>query len=85
MNPKHIKWYLGASSYAMILEQERRHWLMKTDKEKQVQDDITGDVFHGTIDNMGSDIVIETEKLYTKDIVVHEGTFSSENVSDVFL
>ena len=83
MNPKHIKWYLGASSYAMILEQERRHWLMKTDKEKQVQDDITGDVFHGTIDNMGSDIVIETEKLYTKDIVVHEGTFSSENVSDV--
>lgn len=84
LNPKHIKWYLGASSYAMILEQDRRHWLMKTDKEKQVQDHITGDVFHGTIDNMGSDIVIETEKLYTQDIVVSAGTFSSENVSDVF-
>jgi len=84
MNPKKIKWYLGASSFAMIMEQDRKHWLLKTDKTKKVQDTVTGDVFQGRIDNLGSDIIIETEKLYTKDVVVNKGTFSSENVSDVF-
>ena len=84
MNPKKIKWYLGASSYAMIMEQDRKHWLLKTDRTKQVQDTITGDVFKGRVDNLGSDIIIETEKSYTQDMVVHNGTFASANVSDVF-
>lgn len=84
MNPQKIKWYLGAASYAMIMEQDRKHWLLKTDRTKQVQDTITGDVFKGRVDNLGSDIIIETEKSYTQDTVVHNGTFSSENVSDVF-
>lgn len=79
-----MKWYLGASSYAMLLEQDRRHWLMKTDKDLEVQDTHTGDVFQGRVDNLGSDIILETSKLNTKDIVTHTGTFSSENVSDVF-
>lgn len=84
MNPRKIKWYLGNSSFAMIMEQERKHWLLKTDKTKQVQDTITGDTFKGRIDNLGSDIIIETEKLYIQDAIVHNGTFSSENVSNVF-
>lgn len=79
-----MKWYLGANSFAMIMEQDRKHWLLKTDRTKQVQDTITGDMFKGRIDNMGSDIVIETEKSYTQDAVVHNATFSSENVADVF-
>ena len=79
-----MKWYLGASSYAMLLEQDRRHWLMKTDKDLEVQDTHTGDIFQGRVDNLGSDIILETSKLNTKDIVTHTGTFSSENVSDVF-
>lgn len=84
MNPKKTHWYLGSNSFATIMEQDRRHWLLKTDKLKQVQDTVTGDTFQGRIDNLGSDIIIETEKLYTQDVVVHKGTFSSENVSDVF-
>ena len=84
MNPRKIKWYLGANSFAMIMEQDRKHWLLKTDRTKQVQDTVTGDVFKGQIDNMGSDIIIETEKSYTQDAVVHNATFSAENVADVF-
>lgn len=83
MNPNKIKWYLGTSSLSILMEQERRHWLLKTDKTKQVQDVITGDRFRGQIDNLGSDIIIETEKEYTKDYVTKNGTFSQENVSDV--
>lgn len=67
----------------MIMEQERKHWLLKTDKKKQVQDMRTGDAFQGRIDNVGSDIIVETEKLPLKDPIVSEGTFSSENVSDI--
>lgn len=79
-----MKWYLGAASLAMITEQDRRHWLMKTDASKEVQDTVTGDIFQGRIENVGSDIILETEKTAVKDYVVHKGTFSKENVSDVF-
>ena len=68
----------------MMLEQERRHWLLKTSAINQVQDKITGDMFRGRIENLGSDIIVETEKLPTTDVLVHDGTFSAENVSDVF-
>lgn len=84
MNPKKIKWYLGSGSYAMIMEQDRKHWLLKTDRTKTIQDVINGDTFRGRVDNLGSDIIIETEKLYTQDSVVRTGTFSSRNVSEVF-
>lgn len=63
MKPNQIKWYLGSYTLAMVMEQERKHWLLKTDKNLQVQDKVTGDIFHGRIDNLGSDIIIETEKL----------------------
>lgn len=65
------------------MEQERKHWLLRTDRFKTIQDPNTGDSFKGTIDNMGSNILLETEKLPDKDVVVQNGTFSSENVSDV--
>lgn len=61
-----IHWYLGYNSLAILTEQERKHWLMKTDKQKQVVDPVTGDQYQGQIDNMGSDVIIETEKLATK-------------------
>ena len=54
---------LGYNNLSLILDQERKHWLMKTDKKKQVQDKTTGDLFQSQIDNIGSDIIIETEKL----------------------
>ena len=63
MIPKKIYWMLGYNNLSIILEQERRHWLMKTDKNKQIQDSLTGDIFHGTVDNLGSDIIIESKKL----------------------
>ena len=61
--PNKILWLLGYNNLAFILEQERQHWLLKTDKKKQIQDKITGDMFQGQIDNIGSDIILNTEKL----------------------
>jgi len=55
-------WYLGYNSLAIITEQERKHWLMKTDKKKTLIDPLTRDQYVGQIDNIGSDIVIETDK-----------------------
>ncbi len=83
MKPNKIYWYLGASGLATIMEQERKHWLLKTDKTKSVQDPFSGDQFIGTIDNLGSQILIETEKTSTEDSVVRDATFSSENVANV--
>ena len=50
MIPNKIMWYLGYSNLGLILEQERKHWLLKTDKRKQVQDKFTGDIFEGERD-----------------------------------
>lgn len=63
MIPKKLFWMLGYNNLSIILEQERRHWLMKTDKNKQIQDSLTGDIFQGQLDNIGSDIIIESKKL----------------------
>lgn len=54
---------LGYNNLAILLEQERRHWLMKTSKNKQIQNTLTGDLFQGQLDNIGSDIIIESKKL----------------------
>src|SRR5574344_1046862 len=56
-------WFLSYNNMSFILEQERKHWLMKTNKKKQIQDKHTGDMFQGQIDNIGSDVIVETEKL----------------------
>lgn len=74
MIPKKLFWMLGYNNLSIILEQERRHWLMKTDNKKQIQDTLTGDIFQGQLDNIGSDIIIESQKLpykydYTSDVV----------------
>ena len=74
MIPKKLFWMLGYNNLSVILEQERRHWLMKTDNKKQIQDTLTGDIFQGQLDNIGSDIIIESQKLpykydYTSDVV----------------
>lgn len=62
MSARKLNWFLGYNSLKIITEQERRHWLMKTDKKKQLIDPVTGDQYLGRLDNMGSDIWIETEK-----------------------
>lgn len=63
MIPNKILWFLGYNNLGLMLEQERKHWLLKTDKRKQVQDKFTGDIFEGEIDNRGSDIKIRSSKL----------------------
>ena len=49
-----------------MLDQERKHWLLKTDKKKWEQDKVTGDTYQGQVDNLGTDIIVETEKLALK-------------------
>lgn len=60
--PDKIYYHLGYNNLAIVLDQERKHWLMKTDKQKTIIND-TGDMYRGTVDNIGSDIIIESEKL----------------------
>lgn len=67
----------------MIMEQERKHWLLKTDKKKQIQDKVTGEIFQGRIDNLGSDVIIETEKLPIQDKIIKNAKFEDEHVADV--
>ena len=55
-----LHWYLGYNALALMTEQERKHWLLKTDKKKTLIDPVTRDQYIGQIDNMGSDIIIET-------------------------
>ena len=83
MIPNKIYWMLGYNNLALILEQERRHWLMKTDKNKQIQDSLTGDIFKGTLDNLGSDIIIESKKLPIKNAFISDITFALENVDKI--
>lgn len=83
MNPNKIIWLLGYNNLSLILDEERKHWLMKTDKKKQIQDRLTGDLFQGQIDNIGSDIIIESEKLARKS-VVSEITFKTQLANRVF-
>ena len=59
---KTIKHYVGPNSIGFMLEQERKHWLLKTHKQKYLSDPNTGDTYIGRVDNLGSDIVIESRK-----------------------
>ena len=80
MIPKKIFWMLGYNNLSLILDQERKHWLMKTDKKKQIQDKLTGDIFEGQIDNIGSDIIIESEKLPYKYDFISDIKFETEGI-----
>lgn len=55
--------YSGANTMRILMDQERKHWLMKTDKSKTLQDKETGDMFKSVIDNNGGEIILSTEKL----------------------
>ena len=61
-----ISYYMGYNNLSFVFEQERKHWLLKTDKKKQLQDKVTGDLYTGQVDNLGSDIIVETEKMNQK-------------------
>ena len=80
MIPKKLFWMLGYNNLSLILDQERKHWLMKTDKKKQIQDKLTGDMFQGQIDNIGSDIIIESEKLPYKYDFISEISFATTGI-----
>ena len=55
--------YSGAITMRILMDQERKHWLLKTDKSKTLQDKTTGDMFKSVIDNNGGEINLSTEKL----------------------
>ena len=67
--PNKIIYYGGTNVLGFLMNQERKHWLLKTDKKKQVQDDVTGDIFQGQIDNRGSNIVVKSEKVPYKHVI----------------
>ena len=81
--PNKIQWFLGYNRLNLILEQERKHWLLKTDKKKMFQDTKTGSTFQGQIDNMGSDIILETEKLPVQNDIISSITYQNTKVSKV--
>ena len=74
---------LGYNNLSIILEQERQHWLMKTDKNKQIQDKLTGDIFQGKVDNIGSDVILESQKLPYKYDTTSEITFGLANADKI--
>ena len=55
--------YMGISSLMIILEQERKHWLMHTWNKNTTQDRETGETFIGIVDNKGSHVDIESSRL----------------------
>lgn len=84
MIPNKILWYLGYNNLGLILEQERKHWLLKTDKKKQLQDKTTGDIFEGILDNRGSDIVIKSSKLSMRNTVIPTLKFVDDGANQIF-
>ena len=81
--PNKIMWLLGYNNLGFILEQERQHWLLKTDKKKQIQDKVTGDMFSGEIDNIGSNILLTTEKLPYKNDMLTDITYTTSGISRI--
>lgn len=59
-------YYFGMNNLMMVLEQERKHWLLSTDKKKTSQDKRTGDMFTGVIDNKGYNVIAESQKVGKK-------------------
>ena len=59
------QWVLGYSSLMLMTEQDRQHWLLKTDRIVQSTDSNTGGMYLGQIDNSGSSINVSTQKMST--------------------
>lgn len=83
MNPNKLLRVLGYNNLSIILMQERRHWLMKTSANNQIQDKDTGDIYQGRVDNTGSDIVIEAKKLPYKYDYTNDIKFSIPHADDI--
>ena len=83
MVPNKLLRVLGYNNLSIILEQERRHWLMKTNRNKQIQDSVTGDMFRGRVDNTGSDIIIESRKDPVKYEFMEDIQFDLENADTI--
>lgn len=75
--------YLGLNNLALIMEQEHKHWLLKTDKQKMFQDKKTGDMYKGTVDNLGSSIILETNKIGTKFDVISKSKFTDGEINNI--
>ena len=80
-NPDKILHYLGYNSLGIMMDQDRRHWLLRVDKNKTIQDVATGSMFKGTVDNAASDIVIETQKLSQTSNWFNNMKFQNEELS----
>jgi hypothetical protein len=85
MVPKKIYWLLGHSNLGLILEQERKHWLMRIQSKKHLQDMNTGLVYQGRIENIGSDIVMESEQLPENNTAIGAISFLSDVPEGVFV
>lgn len=74
--------FLGYNNLGVILEQERKHWLLKPDKKLNVQDSATGSIFQGKLDNLGNEIIAETNKTeaYTGSDMLK---FKNDNINDI--
>lgn len=83
MIPDKIYWFMGYDILALILEQDRKHWLMKTDRQKQIQDKATGDMFQGYIDNLGSEVILQTEKLGIKNDIIQQIKYAVPGVDNI--
>ena len=54
--------FVGYNNLGLILEQERKHWLLKPDAKLNVQDSATGSIFQGKMENLGNEVTVETNK-----------------------
>lgn len=54
--------FVGYNNLGLILEQERKHWLLKPDAKLNVQDSATGSIFQGKMENLGNEVIVETNK-----------------------
>ena len=83
--PDNIVWHAGYNTLSILMDQERKHWLMKVNANKTVQDKDTGDMFKGVIDNTGGEIVLSTEKLNEDYSYLSELKFnaSASSASDI--
>ena len=70
--------YSGANTMRILMDQERKHWLLKTDKSKTLQDKTTGDMFKSVIDNNGGEINLSTEKLTDSNDFMQKLAFNVE-------
>lgn len=77
------QYYLGIDSVMMLLEQERKHWLLSTNKKKTSQDKRTGDSYLGQIDNRGTSVIAESVKLGTKYSAIKSITYVDSEMNNV--